>query len=65
MQIEKEDILNNYKESAQEVEMHSHTLDQVTAENKSLFEKVTSVEKSLTLQQTKREELEKKEQNYI
>ena len=40
LEIEKEDILANYRDACQQVERLEHTVETVSAENKDLFSQV-------------------------
>ena len=65
LEIEKEDILANYRDSCLQVERLEHTVETLSAENRDLFSQVNSTQKEVGGASYQITELQQKEENYI
>ena len=63
--MEKEDILQNYRDACQQNERLQHTIEQVSDENKDLYSQVTGAQKDMSGASYQLAEFEKKEENYV
>ena len=65
LEIEKEDILANYRDATQQVERLEHTVETISAENKELFGQVQNTQKEVGGASFQIAEYQQKEENYI
>ena len=65
LEIEKEDILANYRDAALQIERLEHTVETISAENKDLFTQVQSTQKEVGGASFQIAEYHQKEENYI
>ena len=65
LEIEKEDILANYRDACLQVERLEHTVETVSAENKELFTEVQNTKKEVGGASFQLQEHQQKEENYV
>ena len=65
LEMEKQDILQNYRDSCVESERHQESIKQLTEDYNKLYQKSMDNEKNMGGSQFKIKQLEQKEQNYI
>jgi proline dehydrogenase len=63
--MEKQDVLQNYRDSCAENERHQETIKQITEEHNNLYAKCLDLEKNVGGSQFFIKEMQQKEQNYI
>ena len=63
--MEKQDILQNYRDATLESERYQDTIKQLTEENNKVYQKALDLEKNMGGSQFMIKELNQKEQNYI
>ena len=65
LEIEKEDILANYRDATMQVERLEHTVDTLSGENKELFGQVQVTQKEVGGASFALAEHQQKEENYV
>lgn len=65
MELEKEDILQNYRDACMQIERLESTIETITQENKDLYNSVQNVQKEVGGASYQLAEMEKKEENYV
>lgn len=63
--MEKQDILQNYRDATLENERHQETIKQLTDDHNKLYQKGLDMEKNMGGSQFMIKELQQKEQNYF
>ena len=63
--MEKQDVLQNYRDSCAENERHQETIKQMTEEHNKLYQKCLDMEKNMGGSSFAIKDLQMKEQNYI
>mgnify|MGYP003853365131 CR=1 FL=1 len=63
--MEKQDVLQNYRDSCVETERHQETIKQLTEDHNKLYQKYMDMEKNMGGSQFQIKQLAQKEQNYI
>ena len=63
--MEKQDILQNYRDATLESERYQDTIKQLTEENNKVYQKALDLEKNMGGSQFMIKELNQREQNYI
>jgi chromosome segregation ATPase len=65
LEMEKQDVLQNYRDSCVETERHQETIKQLTEDHNKLYQKYMDMEKNMGGSQFQIKQLAQKEQNYI